>query len=249
MIFKYRHIANPYPLAGIKMTRFSIVILSLLLSSCWIPRNLTDNAYYNITESSVRLIKKADKDTVIRTSFESTHNLPGSKCNLFSVTNTFDTLSKLGISIRLWADIIKPEKSTYYGNYPQLGLLNKIHSLKIVVVGDSKEFDITGFIKGDSTIKDFFWERYDSKGLSYGYYSSLNCYKLPFFHDTDGLLTTLNSQAGKLERITNYDFIFWLDKKIISRIDFKPSYLSMTMTLKDSTGNEVRNIIDKWKIE
>lgn len=210
---------------------------------------MTDNAYYNIKESSVRLIKKTEKDSIVKTSYESTHNLPGSKCNLFSVTNTFDTLSKLGISIRLWADIIKSEKSTYYGDYPKLGLLDKIHSLKVVAEGDSKEFDITSFIRGDSTIRDFFWERYDSKGLSYGYYSSQNCYKLPFFHDIDSLLTTLNSQASKLERITNYDFIFWLDKKIISSIDFKPSYLSMTMTLTDSTGKEFRNIIDKWKIE
>ncbi|NOT38718.1 MAG: hypothetical protein HOP11_15195 [Saprospiraceae bacterium] len=231
------------------MARFSIVILSLFFSSCLVPRNLTDSAYYNIKESSVRLITKSDKDTIVKTTYESTHNLPGSKCNLFSVTNTLDSSSKLGISIRLWADIVKPEKSTYYGNYPKLGLLDKIHSLKIAIEGDNREFNITSLIRGDSTIKEFFWGKYDSKGLSYSHYSSLNCYLLPFFPDTDSLLTTLNNRAGKLERITNYDFIFWFDKNPISNIDFKPRYLSLTMTLSDSTSKQFRNITDKWKIE
>lgn len=231
------------------MTRFSIAILSLLFSSCWVPRNLTDRAYYDIKESSVRLITKADKDTIVKTTYESTHDLPGSKCNLFSVTNTLDSSSKLGISIRLWADIVKPEKSTYYGNYPKLGLLDKIHTLKIAIEGDNNEFNITSLIRGDSTIKEFFWRKYDLKGLSYGHYSNLNCYVLPFFPNIDSLLTTLNDRANKLERITNYDFIFWFDKNAISAIDFKPRYLSLTMTLSDSTGKQFRNITDKWKIE
>jgi hypothetical protein len=155
----------------------------------------------------------------------------------------------MGVAIRFWADIVVPGKGTYYGDYPQLGLLEKIRSLKIAVVGERKEVDITPHIYGDSSIKRFYWRKYDAKGLSYGYYSNLNCYALPFFPGVDSLVATLNNQAGKLERIPNYDFIFWLDKMVLSAIDFKPDHLSLDMTLSDSTGKQVRRVVDKWKIE
>lgn len=217
----------------------------LFLNSC-LPGHLTDKAFYNIKESSVRLIKNTGRDSIVQSVYEHTHNLPGSTCKLLTVTNSFDTLAQLGVSIRFWANIIKPEKSTFYGDYPKLGLLEKIQSLKITLESQDKAVDITNFIRGDSTITNFIWGKYE---LGYSHYSDKNCLKLPYFPSPENLLITLNSQTDKLKRIPNYDFIFWLDKELISDIGFKPNLLKMSMTLVDSTGRQHRNIDDKWNIE
>jgi hypothetical protein len=227
------------------MKRIFISLYVLFLNSC-LPGQLTDKAFYNINESSVRLIINTGRDSSVKTNYEQTHNLPGSSCKLLTVTNSFDTLARLGISIRLWANIIKPEKSTFYGDYPSLGLLEKIQSLKITLENQDKSIEITNFLKGDSTISNFIWGKYL---LEYSHYSNRNCFVLPYFQNTEDLLKTLNKEADKLKRIPNYDFIFWLDKNLISNIGFKPTLLKMSMTLVDSTGRQHRNIDHKWNIE
>src|SRR4051794_16641992 len=119
--------------------KLSYSFFMLFLTSCIIFRftpNLTDKAYTDIRETSIRLIKKHDQDTIgFMNTYDRTHNFSGSVCKRLSTINKIDTLEKIGISIRFWVDIVKTEKGSFYGKYPALGLLDKINSLKIIIEG------------------------------------------------------------------------------------------------------------------
>ena len=135
------------------------IIISLLISSCaiLIPHNLSDNAYYNIDDASIRLIFKHNTDTLYKSTYEQNYNLPGKYYKLLSTTNKIDTINKLGIQIKFWAKIIMNEKGTYYGYCPKKGLLERINNINISIRNGNDTLDITPFLFGDSTIYEVKW--------------------------------------------------------------------------------------------
>ena len=62
------------------------------------------------------------------------------------------------------------------------------------------------------------------------------------------MVNSLNN-GSELEKIPNHDYIFWLDRDVIKNISFKPTYLQMNITLKDTTGTKRREFNDSIKIE
>lgn len=220
----------------------------LILTSCMATR-LTNKAYYDIDEASIRLTNKLHRDTIAKDTYEITHDLPGSTCNLLTVTSNFDSPLKTGISIRFRANIIKTEPGSFYGDYPTLGLLNKIYSLKIILEGQGQELDISELVKGDSSIQNVLWEKKAPKIASIGNYVNKHCNVVPYFQDINALINVLTNDIVKLGRIPNYDFIFWFNNDWNKKLHFKPGNLKMTMTLVDTTGKIHANITDEWKIE
>jgi len=205
-------------------------------------QNLTDNAYYNIDDASIRLIMRHNSDTLCKTNYDQINNLPGKYFKFLSTTNKIDTVNKLGVQIKLWAKIIMNEKGAYYGEYPKNGLLKKIDKIVILFRNDNMSIDITNFLIGDSTISEVKWRKCEYKKLPYTWGSC------PYIKNVKSMVNMLND-GDKLNRIPNHDYIFWLDKEAIKSISFKPTYLQMRITLIDTTGTKNRELTDSIKIE
>lgn len=214
------------------------------MSSCanLIPHNLTDNAFYNVDDASIRLVVKHNSDTLFKSSYEQTNNFPGKFYKLLSTTNKIDTVSKLGIQRKLWAKIIMNEKGTYYGNFPKNGLLEKISGINISFENDNEILDITPLLFGDSTIREVKWRNYNYKKLPYTWG------QCPYFKDINSMVKSLNN-GSELERIPNHDYVFWIDGNVFKTISFKPTYLQLKISLVDSTGTKYRQVSDSIKIE
>lgn len=230
-----------------------ILSLFIVVTSCsyikaisgawWLyNQNLTDNAYYNIDDASIRLILRHNSDTLYKTNYDQTYNLPGKYYKLLSTTNKIDTINKLGVQIKLWAKIIMSEKGVFYGYCPKNGLLEKIDKINISIRNDSTSIDITHFLIGDSTINEVKWRKCEYKKLPYTWG---NC---PYFKDIKSMVNRLNN-GSELKKIPNHDYIFWLDREVIKNISFKPTYLQMSITLIDTTGTKHRELMDSIKIE
>jgi hypothetical protein len=207
-----------------------------------IPRNLSDNAYYNIEDTSIRLIFKHETDTLYKDQYERHYNLPGKYYKLLSTTNKIDTIHKLGIQIKFWAKIIMNEKGAYYGYCPKNGLLERINNINISLINGSDTLEITPFLFGDSTIYEVKWRTYNYKKTPYTWG---NC---PYFRDIKSMIKSLNN-GSELGLIPYHDYVFWLDNNVIKDITFKPTYLRMKISLVDSTGTKHRQLIDSVKLE
>lgn len=131
-----------------------LLFSTIAFTSCVLmfPDNLTNNAFYNIDDTSIRLVIKYDTDTLYKTNYDHTYNLRGTQYNLLSTTNSIDTTHRIGIQIKLWAEIILNEEGTFYRRYPANGLLDKINTISICFTNENSSFDITPFLKGDSSI-------------------------------------------------------------------------------------------------
>ena len=115
------------------------LLIIILFSSCF-PK-LTDDAGYILNDASVRLIHNLEKDTLIKSSYEETYNLPGTKFPLLTSINKIDTTHPMGIQIKLWGYIITEKHSRFYGRYPRKGLIGKINSITINLKTEKKRLN------------------------------------------------------------------------------------------------------------
>ncbi len=221
------------------MTRFLLILL-IIFTSCgfFIPRNLTDNAFYDIYDSSVRLVVNLKKDTIDRSSYEVNFNLPGKPYKLLSTTYSLDTSYPLGVQLKFWANIVMNENGTYYGDYPQKGLLHKIDSLQIHFTDGRSSLDIIPFLEGDSSLHEVKWRKYEYKNLPYTWG------KIPYFDNVASWKDVINNKPDSLERIPDHDYIFWFDKQVIKTLSFRPTRLEMKLVLVDSTGTKRKQLTD-----
>lgn len=232
------------------MKRLTILLITTL-SSCVLilPNNSTDNAFSNIYDTSIRLIIRHDEDSLYKTNYEQAYNLFGHYCKKIETTNHLDTIFNTGIAIRFWTTRVMDKKGTFYGAYPKRGLLDKVEKVKISFINETNKTEITSELKGDTNATDFIWKKYDYKKLGYGYYGSEGgCLYNPYFKDILSWIDVLNNSPSKLKNISNYDFIFWIDKQTINKLTFKPETLEIKITLIDTTGTKRRQLTDFVKI-
>lgn len=201
----------------------------LQLSSCFLllPGNLTDNAYYDLNDASVRLVVKHPNDTLYKTQYEINNNLPGNIFPLLSSTYSIDTASRLGIQLKLWAAIVMKNEGTFYGPYPKNGLLNKVDKIQIILKNNSSQLELSPYLHGDSTLKKIMWRKYEYKKTPYTWGQALNC------PDIATMIQWLND-GSKLNNIPRHDYIFWFDKSVWKKMDFQPTKIVLHMTLVDT---------------
>jgi hypothetical protein len=80
-------------------------LLILALTSCVETFHLTDNAYYDIDDTSIRLVIQHPDASLHLTNYEKTYILPGHYCKKLETTDQLDTIYKTGIAIRFWTQI------------------------------------------------------------------------------------------------------------------------------------------------
>lgn len=222
----------------------------MAFTSCVTFPKLTDKAFYSIDDTSIRLVITHDKDSLLRTSYEITNNLPGSYCKNLSTTNKLDTSHKTGIAIRFWTSMVMNDENTaFYGEYAKKGLLDKIENIQISFANGEDRIEITQKLHGDSSTTAYMFRNYDEKKLPYGYsMTNTNCYYNPYFADIQAWKETINQKPHILKDIFHYDYIFWLDSQEIKRLTFTPEFLELKITLIDSTGLNLRQLADSIKI-
>jgi hypothetical protein len=225
--------------------RLLSIIAILSLSSCIGPLHLTDNAFYDVEDISIRLVFQHANDTLYKTEYEKNHNLPGRYISKLETTQNLDTTHRVGIALRFWTRTVLNEKSTFYGAYAKKGLLNKIQDIEIAFSNANVKQIITHMLKGDSSFTSFLWQKYDSNKSSHGYYVTPNQgYKNPYFKDIENWKVILNNKADTLERLDHYDYIFWLDTEEIRKLSFKPNTLTVRLLLIDSTSTKPKQVTD-----
>jgi hypothetical protein len=222
------------------MKQFYLLFVFILLSSCmlFVPRNLTDNAFYKIEDCSVRMIIKHDNDTLYKTEYEKRYNLPGNYFKLLSTTNEFDTTLQLGIQLKLWAQIVLNEKGNFYGEFAKNGLLEKIENITIQFVNGNKQFDVIPYLSGDSSLSEIKWRQHEIKKTPYTWGQCI------YFKDLAAWKNKLNNHAQDLKALTQHDYVFLMDKKVFQELPFKPELLKISITLVDSTGALHRQLVD-----
>lgn len=225
-------------------------ILTITLTSCIVFPKLSNNAFYHIDDTSIRLVVKHDKDSLVRTNYEVTYNLPGHSCTNLSTTDKLDTSQRTGVAIRFWTSIVMNDKHTaFYGEYAKRGLLDKIENIEISLVNGVNRMEIAQKLRGDTSTTAFIFRKYDAKKSSYGYrMTNANCLYNPYFTDIDAWKETLNQKPHILKDVFRYDFMFWLDRQTLSGLTFKPETLEVKITLVDSTGLKRRQLTDWTKI-
>ncbi len=211
-----------------------LAILSLLSCSAIFLPAKSDNAWYSVQDCSIRLIVKHNLDTLYKTAYELNYNLPGKYYPLLSTTEKANLDLPKGVQIKLWTKIIMNQKGGFYGNFPKNGLLEKIDSLTIFLTNNFDTLDITHYLKGDSTIKEMKWRECNYKKLPYSWGD------IPYFENIDSWVSVMNAKSSSLKRIPNHDYIFWINKKIINNISFKPTTIQINLTLIDSLGIKKR---------
>lgn len=228
-----------------------LTFLSLTTISCFrfFPKNLTDNAFEEIEDVSIRLMYQHEIDSTIRTNYDITYDLPEKVCSKLETTNQIDTSRNLGVAIRFWSKIVMNEEGTFYGPFPKNGLLYKITDLNILISKNDTEKDITELLKGKPELTSFSWKKYDHKKLPLAWIRHNEGYKVPYFENIEIFIKSLNEDLQKIEEISNYDFLFWFEKEDINFHDFDPKYLKIRLVLSDTLGLEHKIISDSMKIE
>ena len=227
------------------------VFLLLLLNSCYrnYPTNFTHDAYEDLSDVSIRLFFRHEKDTLLKLHYDVEHNLPGHVCSLIETTNQVDSNREIGFAIRFWSEVVLEQEGTFYGLYPTNGLLNKIDSIKVTLTANSLEEDISNCISGDSIIDAFVWGKFDYKKLPYGSYYYKGGQKNHFFEGLNQFKTSLNTQVEKFEGIDKYDFLFWIDPNKCKNLISNADKIKVEVKLIDSTGNYTKTLLDSMEIK
>lgn len=235
--------------------RILIIFLPLLLTTiagaCFYrpPRNLTDNAYERIEDVSIRLIYKHQKDSLVRTAHEKRFNLPGHYCTQIETTDSMDRRKPLGVAIRFWTSIEMKEDGTFYGRYPKNGLAGKIKTLKILFAKDHLTKDITGALKGDSTIQSFLWKNYQYKKTPLSWYNHNGGMQPLYFETVGHWIAALEEKPDMFQWISRYDYLFWFERGLPDSVGFEPTCLKIEMLVSDSTESAIRMIADSVSIK
>lgn len=92
-------------------------VLPFIIVGCFrfIPKNITNNAYEDINDVSIRLMYRHPADTLVKTNYERTNKLLGNICPKIETTLDFDTINKLGVAIRFWTKTVMKEEGVFYG--------------------------------------------------------------------------------------------------------------------------------------
>jgi len=223
----------------------TLLLLSVLIGSCIFKLpNLTDNAYENIKDVSIRLVVRHPKDSLVRTDYEKQNNLPGNVCAKLETVDQFDSNKTNGVAIRFWTEVVMNEQGTFYGAFPKNGMLEKISKLNVILSANHLEKDITKELFGDSTITAYVWKKNTYKKAPTSTYMHNGGLKPAYFENTEDWTTGLNERADSLEWVSRYDYLFWFNNKILSTLNFEPEWLKIRMTLTDSTFTKNRILTD-----
>lgn len=236
------------------MKKLSILLsigLPFIIVGCFrfSPKNLTDNAYEEIEDVSIRLIYRHSTDTLVKNNYERTYNLPGNVCPKIETTSDFNNNRKLGVAIRFWTRIVMNEEGAFYGPYPKNGLLNKVESVSISLSNDEISADITNWLEGDSLVENFIWKNYNSKKVSKGWRMYKGCLLSPYFKNTEDWIYTLNNKMDTLEWANHYDYLFWFDPIDLKEVMFSPNQLKIKIITIDSTGLKQQQLKDSIEIK
>jgi len=227
---------------------FLVLITSLLIACFRPPTVKTDLAFEDITDVSVRLIQKHKKDTIVKSVYEETRNLPGNVCTNLETIYSLNSNNRLGIAIRFWTKTITKQGETFYGPYPSLGLLNKIDSISILLSNNNREINISDLLQGDSTITSVVWRKYDEKRLPLSSYILNGGQEILYFNDVESFIKNLNERPDLIKGVNDYDYIFWFKKSDLDQINFTPSYLNINVFTSDSMNSSNKILTDRIEL-
>ena len=120
-----------------KLNTLLLFVLPFIVVGCFrfCPKNLTNNAYEEIEDVSIRLIYRHSTDTLVKTNYERTYNLPGNECPKIETTLDFDTITKLGVAIRFWTKIAGLRNRAMIAKGVQIALFNKSSDMRGIQIG------------------------------------------------------------------------------------------------------------------